>query len=1064
MDVFELNRRLIHDYSSYICSFIQIRDERIGKYTQECLDNGLLWPEPLIQLNPSFQPGKWIDELVESGILHQECSRIFRINKDQQEEGQTLRLHKHQVDAIDAARAGDNYVLTTGTGSGKSLAYIVPIVDYVLRHGSGRGIQAIVIYPMNALANSQYGELEKFLHFGYPEGQSPVTFEKYTGQESEEQKKQIIENPPDILLTNYVMLELILTRIKDKNLIRSAQNLRFLVLDELHTYRGRQGADVAMLIRRLRNYCGGENLQCIGTSATLAGGGTYDQQRAEVAQVATLFFGSQVHPERVVMETLQRATPDKDLKDPIFKHELIESVQNPKPVANYRELIEDPLSIWVETTFGITKEPGSGRLIRSIPKSISGDEGAAKNLSRLTGLSEGQCTQAIQERLLMGYRCKHPETGFPTFAFRLHQFISRGNTVYTSLQNEEDRYITIHGQQYVPNDRNRVLFPLAFCRECGQEYYSVYVITDQNTGMSVFVPRDPNENYSSEEEGKAGYLYHNSTDSWPDDELDVIKRVPDNWVENRRGISIIRSNHVKDLPRPVNIKPNGSESGEGLEFYYISAPFRFCLHCGVSYGSRQSSDFAKLATLGSEGRSTATTILSLSAINHLQKDENLPQKAKKLLSFTDNRQDASLQAGHFNDFVEIGLLRTSLYQAVCAAGEEGLRHDELTQKVFNSLVLPLEFYAVDPNVRFQALADTQRALRNVLGYRLYQDLKRGWRITSPNLEQCGLLEIQYASLDEVCEVEDLWQDCHPTLVVASPETRKKICKVLLDYMRRELAIKVDYLNREFQERIIQQSNQHLKSPWAIDENERLEHAAVLYPRSRSKKDFLGNVYLSERGGFGQYLRRPTTFPGYLEKITLEQTAAIISQILTALRVGGLVEVVDENRNNDDVPGYQLTASAMIWVAGDGSKAFHDPIRVPNESELGSRTNPFFVEFYKSLASGARGIEAREHTAQVPYELRISREENFREGRLPILYCSPTMELGVDISQLNVVNMRNIPPTPANYAQRSGRAGRSGQPALVFSYCSTGSPHDQYFFKRPQLMVAGAVSPPRVNGQ
>jgi very-short-patch-repair endonuclease len=108
------------------------------------------------------------------------------------------------------------------------------------------------------------------------------------------------------------------------------------------------------------------------------------------------------------------------------------------------------------------------------------------------------------------------------------------------------------------------------------------------------------------------------------------------------------------------------------------------------------------------------------------------------------------------------------------------------------------------------------------------------------------------------------------------------------------------------------------------------------------------------------------------------------------------------------------------------------------------------------------MEAREHTAQVDYEKRIEREDEFREGRLPILYCSPTMELGVDIAQLNVVNMRNVPPTPANYAQRSGRAGRSGQPALVFTYCSTGSPHDQYFFKRPELMVAGAVSPPRLD--
>src|SRR5439155_18650882 len=102
---------------------------------------------------------------------------------------------------------------------------------------------------------------------------------------------------------------------------------------------------------------------------------------------------------------------------------------------------------------------------------------------------------------------------------------------------------------------------------------------------------------------------------------------------------------------------------------------------------------------------------------------------------------------HFNDFIGIGLLRAALYRAVRAAGEDGLRHEELTARVFAALDLPLDLYAADPSVRFQALEETKRALRNVLGYRLYRDLKRGWRITSPNLEQCGLLEIRYQSLD-----------------------------------------------------------------------------------------------------------------------------------------------------------------------------------------------------------------------------------------------------------------------------------------------------------------------------
>src|SRR5690606_7326450 len=127
-----------------------------------------------------------------------------------------------------------------------------------------------------------------------------------------------------------------------------------------------------------------------------------------------------------------------------------------------------------------------------------------------------------------------------------------------------------------------------------------------------------------------------------------------------------------------------------------------------------------------------------------------------------------------------------------------------------------------------------------------------------------------------------------------------------------------------------------------------------------------------------------------------------------------------------------------------------------------KANEFFERYYKEVAQNLGGVRAAEHTAQVSADEREEREQAFRDGKLPVLYCSPTMELGVDIASLNVVNLRNVPPTPANYAQRSGRAGRSGQPALVFTYCLNWNSHDAYFFKRQQRMVAGAVEPPRLD--
>ncbi|WP_334144246.1 DEAD/DEAH box helicase [Rhabdothermincola sp.] len=291
MDIFDLRQRVVDDYSKFIKGFLKIRDPRIDQFVTQELDRGLLWPEPWISLNPSFDGGVTVTDLVSEGVLRPDCERIFRIKSPEDPVGRTLALHRHQRDALDAAQSGDNYVLTTGTGSGKSLAYILPIVDEVLRmKAAGAGanqIKAIIVYPMNALANSQDNELKKFLTLGFGAGNELVTFRRYTGQEDEEQRQEVLANPPDILLTNYVMAELILTRVHEQGLIQAARGLRFLVLDELHTYRGRQGADVAFLIRRIKEACKAHDLQVIGTSATLASGNSFAEQQREIADVAS---------------------------------------------------------------------------------------------------------------------------------------------------------------------------------------------------------------------------------------------------------------------------------------------------------------------------------------------------------------------------------------------------------------------------------------------------------------------------------------------------------------------------------------------------------------------------------------------------------------------------------------------------------------------------------------------------------------------------------------------------------------------------------------------------------
>ena len=867
MDVFDLRGNLVTDYRDYVRSFIKIRDPRIEGFVDGILDGEGFWPEPLLQLNPTFKSGGTIDDLVEQGILHPECSRIFRIDKSETDaRGRQLLLHQHQRDAILKAKEGRSYVLTTGTGSGKSLAYIVPIVDHVLRNESGRGIQAIVVYPMNALANSQNEELGKFIDRGYPEGERLVRFARYTGQERGDARDAIRADPPDILLTNYMMLELLLTRNDDRELVRAAQGLEFLVFDELHTYRGRQGADIAMLIRRCRHAFGNDIL-CVGTSATMASGGSSDEQKLEVAKVSQALFGVPFTPEQVVGETLERATPEIDLADPPppVRDDIRAAVASDEaPPTEYETFRSHPLASWIESTFGVRQEAGTGRLVRQVPRRLEGEPldgrpSAAAELSERTGFDTERCVRVLRSWLLQGSNLYRTESSrFPIFAFRLHQFLTRGDTVWASLEPESHRHLEIAKKAAKPGELDKPLFPLVFCRRCGTEYYRVRILEEERG--AVLIPREDRRELDSDD-GEDGYLHLSEESAWPHDfGAELHERLPDAFKEtNDRGVERVRPDARKDLPSPVFVVPDGRvvAEGEGAPAALIRRNFLFCLEpsCRVTYTRSQRSERFKLATLGVDNRSTATTILALRSLIEVQGDRDLSPMARKLLSFTDNRQDASLQAGHFNDFAQVALLRSALHRACEGSLIAGLRHGELSRAVFDAMNPRFDDFAADPEVRGPARQSTQDALRRVLEYFLYRDLERGWRVTAPNLEDCGLLRFEYEGLDGadgLLAEDELWEagfavregrgqdrfvEAPAALRLAPADLREDIVRTLLDVTRRQLAVKVDVLDARRQHDLVEQTKPRLLegTAWYLEDERELVQAPSSPGRARERR-------------------------------------------------------------------------------------------------------------------------------------------------------------------------------------------------------------------------------------
>lgn len=1082
MDVFALRDKLVADYSDYTRSFIKIADRRIYDRVDTALSDGALWPEPLLQLNPTFLPGGTVDDLVKDGTLHPECTKIFRIDKtDTDPIGKQLLLHAHQAEAIRKANEGKSYVLTSGTGSGKSLTYIIPIVDHVLRRGSGQGIQAIVVYPMNALANSQHEELSKFLDKGYEEGKSPVRFARYTGQEKGVEREALRSNPPDILLTNYMMLELLLTRSEDRTLVDAAQGLRFLVFDELHTYRGRQGADVALLIRRCRNAFGGHDIICVGTSATMANSGTLSEQKQEVAEVAQTLFGVSIDSSQVIGETLERATPELDFSNPDVLRVLTDTIVSAMPIpSDYDSFQSHPLSSWIESVFGVKTEPETGRLIRQPPHRLRGESGAASDLAALTSTDPHECYKVLRSFLLQGSELRrNASSRFPIFAFRLHQFFTRGDTVWATMEPEDTRHLEMAKLVSKPGEPDKPLFPLVFCRHCGTAYYRVSLTADEHG--SFLQPREDRPQEGDDGHGNA-YLYISTSSPWPRAEVpELLHRLPAFMKETTAdGAERIQTSSRGDLPEPVFVDATGCivSEGKGIPAALIRRNFLFCLepNCGVAYTKTQRSERSKLATLGVDNRSTATTVLAVRSLIELQSDRDLSPEARKLLSFTDNRQDASLQAGHFNDFAHVALLRSALFKAAQLKGPGGISHGELSNSVYEALSLDFADYAADPDVRGPARNATNDALRRVIAYYLYRDLQRGWRVTAPNLEDCGMLRFEYKGLtgkDGLLEEKELWEsgftvhmdketsefiETPAELRNCKPEIREEILHTLLDVLRRALAIKVDVLDPLKQRELIDQTNPRLLegTVWYLEDPRELVRSEVAYPRP-GRLNGRSGLFVSSYGAFGRYLRRTLSAcvtPG--QKFGRDEVDGAIRFLLLALKRYGIVEQVR------DVPGYQINHDALRWIAGDGKVRPIDRTRLLEAGEIPPEVNTYFVECYRKFVYLKYLLEAREHTAQVASEDREEREERFRTAKLPLLFCSPTMELGVDIAQLNVVNMRNVPPTPANYAQRSGRAGRGGQPALVYTYCAGRSPHDQYYFRQPTQMVGGSVAAPRID--
>lgn len=360
--------------------------------------------------------------------------------------------------------------------------------------------------------------------------------------------------------------------------------------------------------------------------------------------------------------------------------------------------------------------------------------------------------------------------------------------------------------------------------------------------------------------------------------------------------------------------------------------------------------------------------MTSTAIAALRSDPGVDPTACKVLSFTDNRQDASLQAGHFGDFLRVALIRTALYRAL--EQHVNLDHAVLAREVFRSLGLPQKAYAKEPSPRSFAKARIEGAMQAYLEYLLYEDLRRGWRVAQPNLEQCGLLRIEYPDLGEICKETGFWSG-HSLLQQVLPNVREKAVRALLEHLRRELAIDVKILDPEEQEALKRRVEQDLAENWKFDRDVELVNSCFFVlppatphgqePRERS---------LGARSKLGRYLRSRRTWETDRD-LTADEYAELIHALVEVLR-GLYLTVVKAPTSR--ASAVQLLAGAFVWRLGNGTPPEPDPVRtrwmVSSWVEQAQKEiNRFFANFYRQAAVELAEIEGEAHTAQVPAEQR-----------------------------------------------------------------------------------------------
>src|SRR3989304_4070148 len=1034
---------------------------------------------PYIHCNPSYRPSFSIRELVE-GKGPVSIDRQF-LSFPREHFDPDQKLYSHQVAAIQVLKSKRNLVVATGTGSGKTECFLMPIFDSILSDPSP-GLRAIIIYPMNALANDQLRRLRELL------AEIPqITFGRYTSETGEDSRqdertslpnermtrKEIRERPPHILLTNFAMLEYLLLRPRDADIFKN-HKLRFIVLDEAHTYSGAQGIDIAMLMRRLQQYLcqPPKNIQFILTSATF--GGKEDPQKA-ISEFATKLTGAEYEagdvlrgeiinsfaqelmdfPTTETLTAVGKQEHDFDIWSSALKDTAIlkSKLQGIGLEIDYSEDQKEPKLLY--DLFSKSK------FLAKIHDHCQNKPSSLEELCGLIGLdSKEENMRALWWLIVMGANAKKSNDSMPLLPTRLHLFF-RGLAGATVCVNENCNGRANHNETkwsefYLEDCRkyehceSKVL-PLLTCVHCGLPVLKIYIVDDK---------------------WQAGQQRQGQVNSrlltWRSD-----LEIDDEEADQQKAELCLACGGYAESP----VELHCCNDGRKQKFFLIKAEndgnLHSCPMCGGVKGI-----FPSVLRDFNTSEDAPTAILAETIIRKLPYENNaqskkLPAHGRNLLAFSDSRQRAAFFAPYLEQTTAESAYLSPLIRAIKRIEEREKRpvtFDEAAREYVRGLAnmsmavikkqsdFEDEPYEISPTT---TLLNAQKsAIKNEAELVLY----RNFCVTNQhtkNMRGCGVAALRF----EFIEVEkDEFPAKLKLLFNDGAEKGWAIFHALLEIFVSRIAIALpDNV-----------SITNLRNPGP---------KAVTFHLSQSGRDAgrvinRWNPYLAAENLRKQAIRKSRQLAILEKSLRLDKQSdanaleKLLTDIWDALRNTGILVGADQWPGEYRIDHNRLQVTTCSeWYACNrcgklstqGKMESCPSINCPGQldplTEEDKERRFELNHYHLRYSQPELPLRVKEHTAQLNNAVGKEYQDRFIKGEINVLSSSTTFEMGIDVGELKAVLLRNVPPSTSSYIQRTGRAGRRRDGVSVAVTYARTVPHDQYNYQKPENIILGKASLP-----